>query len=117
MEIKHADGKKVDTDKLPDVDALLMEESKKLHTLFKQYNRQLFLVGEMKGKEGQATIQGCVFFHIMPETTPVDPREFRKASGIYWVRVDGYIRSMTNYQLGIGIIPPPIVEPYPEKES
>lgn len=116
MEIKHVTGTSVETDKLPDVDALLMEESKKLHTLFKQYNRQLFLVGEMRAKEEQPTIQGCVFFHVMPENpgnTPVDPEAFQKASGMYWGRVDGYIRAMSNHRLGIGVIPPPVVEPYP----
>lgn len=117
MEIKHCGGTSVETDKLPDVDALLMEESKKLHGLFKQYNRQLFLVGEMKAKEQMPSIRGCVFFHIMPESPEdpkkVDPEMYGKASGVYWGRVDGYIRGMTNHKLGIGVILPPQVQPYP----
>ena len=117
MEIKHCGGTTVETDKLPDVDAMLMEESKKLHETFKKYNRQLFLVGEMKAKEQQPSIQGCVFFHIMAEDPEdpkkVDPEIYRKSSSVYWGRVDGYIRGMTNHQLGIGVIPPPVVEPYP----
>jgi hypothetical protein len=116
MEIKHVNGKSVETDKLPDVDAILMEESQKLHAIFKKYNRQLFLVGEMKSREDSKTINGCVFFHVMPEDPegkPVDPQAYQKASGYYWGRVDGYVRSMTNHRLGIGVIPPPQVEPYP----
>jgi hypothetical protein len=31
MKIEHITGTSVETDKLPDVDALLMEESQKLH--------------------------------------------------------------------------------------
>ena len=31
MKIDHASGTSVETDKLPDVDAILMEESQKLH--------------------------------------------------------------------------------------
>jgi hypothetical protein len=117
MEIKHVNGGSVETDNLSDVDAQLMEECQKLHALFKKYNRQLFLVGDMKGKE-EAKFRGCVFFHIMAED-PEDPKkvdqeEYRKASGVYWGRVDGYIRGMTNHQLGIGVIPPPQVQPYPQ---
>ncbi len=116
MEIKHVNGEVVDTDKLSDVDAILMEESKKLHLLFQKYNRQLFLVGEMKGKE-EAKFRGSVFFHIMPlgpEGSTVDVEEYKKAAGIYWGRVDAQVRGMTNHQLGIGVIPPPQVQPWPE---
>lgn len=120
MEIKHVSGASVETDRLPDVDAILMEESQKLHALFKKYNRQLFLVGEMKSIEDRKAIQGCVFFHIMPEAedpTKIDPTEYRTRSGVYWGRVDGYIRGMTNHQLGIGVIPPPQVQPYPPEKQ
>lgn len=117
MEIKHVTGEVINTDNLSDVDALLMEESKKLHELFQKYNRQLFLVGEMKGAP-DAQHRNSVFFHIMP-LNPEDPKKvdqaaYREASGRYWGRVDGYIRGMTNHQLGIGVIPPPQVQPYPE---
>ena len=86
MKIKYVNGESVETDKLPDVDALLMEESQKLHALFKKYNRQLFLVGEMNSKRDSKLIHGCSFFHLMPED-PTDPEkvnneEYRRASGI-----------------------------------
>lgn len=116
MEIKHVDGTLIETDNLPDVDALLMEESQKLHALFQKYNRQLFLVGEMKGSP-EAVNRNAVFFHIMPlnpeDPKKVDPDVYRQSSGVFWGRVDGYIRGMTNHQLGIGVIPPPQVQPYP----
>jgi hypothetical protein len=117
MEITHANGKSVDTDKLPDVDALLMEGSKALHELFAKYNRQLFLIGEMKSTEDKSASNGCSFFHLCSKETSEDPEAMQKAVGAYYGRIDGYIRGMSNHSLGIGRIPPPVVEPYPEKES
>jgi hypothetical protein len=117
MEIKHVNGNTVDTDKLPDVDALLMEASKELHSLFAKYNRQLFLVGEMKSTEDNPTSNGCMFFHLGALGLEKDPESIQKAAGMYYGRIDGYIRSMSNHTLGIGRIPPPVVEPYPERES
>jgi hypothetical protein len=116
MEIKHVDGTSTNTDKLPDVDAELVEECQKLHALFKKYNRQLFLVGDVNKSEVTKQ-RGMVFFHIMPaiaEGEQLDREAYRQASSIYWGRVDMNIRGMTNYSLGIGVIPPPQVQPYPE---
>jgi len=114
MKIDHASGTSVETDTLPDVDALLMEESKKLHTLFAQYNRQLFLIGEMKPDEKTPSKNGCVFFHIGPLGMKDDPETFGKAVDMFYGRMDGFIRGMSNGNLGIGHIPPPQVKPYPE---
>ena len=74
MEITHIDGRTVNTDELADVDAILMEESAKLHKLFAKYNRQLTLVGEMKGgKDGRGS---CCFFHLgQPEDSPEKMQE------------------------------------------
>ncbi len=61
MKIKHVDGREVDTDTLSDVDSLLMEKSKELHELFAMYNRQLFLVGEMRGHPSNTLERGvCI---------------------------------------------------------
>ena len=114
MKIEHVTGTSVETNTLPDADATLMEESKKLHALFAQYNRQLFLVGEMKAAEGRTAHSGCVFFHIGAPEMKDSPKEFGQAMNLFYARTDGYIRSMSNGQLGIGRIPPPIVESYPE---
>jgi hypothetical protein len=114
MKIEHANGTSIDTDTLPDVDAILMEESRKLHALFAQYNRQLLLVGEMKAAEGRTAQSGCVFFHICSPSMQNSAEEFGKAMNMFYARTDGYIRSMSNGQLGIVRIPPPIVESYPE---
>ena len=117
MKLEHVNGKTVDTDKLPDVDAILMEASKELHALFAKYNRQLFLVGEMKSMEDKSAACGCSFFHLGAPGIEKDPEALQKAAGMYYGRIDGYIRGMSNHALGIGRIPPPQVEPYPEKES
>lgn len=112
MKLEHVTGTSVETDKLPDVDAELMEACKKIHELFFKYNRQLFLIGEMVGKEGRPAVEGCSWFHIGPLGIQEDKEAFQKALGAYYGRIDGYIRSMSNHQFGIGRIPPPVVEPY-----
>jgi folate-dependent tRNA-U54 methylase TrmFO/GidA len=112
MKIEHITGTSVETDKLPDVDALLMEESQKLHALFAKYNRQLFLLGEMIGMNGASAANGCMFHHIAA-TTADDDATRTKAFNMYFGRMDNYIRQMTNNQLGIGNIQPPQVKPYP----
>ena len=116
MKFKHVDGRTVDTDKLPDVDALLMEESKKLYEQFLKYNRQLFLVGEMKGEEDTTAINGCAFFNPGTSCLTKDPEAMQKTAGIYYGRIDRCIRGMSKNTLGIGRIPPPQVEPYPEQQ-
>lgn len=98
MEIKHLTGGVVDTDKLNDVDAILMEESAKLHKLFSQYNRQLFLIGEMKATKDTSTEEGCAFFHIdnkISEDTSVVAKAFNRFIG----RIDGFLRTFTRGQL------------------
>jgi hypothetical protein len=102
MEITHCDGTKVDTDKLGDVDALLMEESAKLHKLFAQYNRQLLLVGEMKGLENDSaniTGSGTSFIHIAPlvSTQEVQITQFNK----YISRIHSFIYAISRGSLGI----------------
>jgi len=112
MKVEHVTGATVDTDRLPDVDALLMEESKKLHEQFAKYNRQLFLVGEMKSTVDKPASGGCSFFHVGAKGIQDDKEKFKEAIGRYYGRIDGYIRAMSNHSLGIGRIPPPVVEPY-----
>ena len=87
MKVEYVNGKSVDTDKLPDVDALLLEGSKELHALFVKYNRQLFLVGEMKSMEDKTASNGCVFFHVGNMNIEENPEEFKKAIGMYYGRL------------------------------
>jgi len=114
MKIEHLTGTSVDTDSLPDVDALLMEESKKLHALFSQYNRQLLLIGEMKASKTRSHQEGCSFFHIMEKQEPPNAEELNAAINMFYARTDASIRTMSGGRLGIGRIPPPIVDTYPE---
>jgi hypothetical protein len=111
MKLEHTNGETVNTDNLPDVDALLMEASKALHEQFAKYNRQLLLVGEMKSTEDKSSSDGCVFFHVGEPGIEKNPEVFNKAIGRYYERINGYVRMMSNHSLGIGRIPPPIVEP------
>ena len=96
----HNDGTVVDTDKLNDVDALLLEECKKLHLLFVQYNRQLFLVGDMKnGISPETNKNGTIFFHVCPPTQSSE--EISKNWHTYYWRINGFLDKITNGQLYI----------------
>lgn len=100
MKITHVDGVTVDTDTLSDIDALLMEESKKLHELYAKYNRQLFLVGEMKNHPDSTAKQGGVFFHVADESSP-EPVIVDAWNSFYW-RLNCFIEKMSNGHLFIG---------------
>jgi hypothetical protein len=107
MEINHLNGESVDTDKLGDVDAILMEESYKLHTLFAKYNRQLFLIGEMNATKDTSSEEGCAFFHVdnkVSDDISVVAKTFNKFVG----RIDRFLRTFTRGQLFISqnIVPP-----------
>lgn len=105
MEITHNSGDTVNTDKLSDVDALLMEESKKLYDLFHKYNRQLLLLGEMKSSEITTKEQGCSFFHVMPKTAT--PDEINKGFHMYFWRLDGFLRMISQGKMFIARPPAP----------
>lgn len=104
MEINYVNGGSVNTDKLNDVDAILMEESAKLHKLFAQYNRQLVLVGEMKSTEDTSAEDGCSFFHV--GKTNDDEQTIRKGVNRFMKRIDGFIRTFTQGNLFIVQTPP-----------
>lgn len=110
MKIDHISGTSVETNNLPDADAILMEESKKLHELFIKYNRQVILVGEMMAKEGLSSTNGCVFYHVGNSELRKTPELFQAAVNSFYGRLDGFVRSLTRNTLGIGHIPPPQVK-------
>jgi hypothetical protein len=99
MEINHVNGGNVNTDKLNDVDSLLMEESAKLHKLFAQYNKQLALFGEMKATVDTSAEDGCSFFHIGKQED--DEQILQKNFNRFIRRIDGFIRTLTQGQLYI----------------
>ncbi len=102
MKITHADGVIVDTDKLCDVDALLLEESAKLHKLFAKYNRQLLLLGEMKGSdEFNMNKSGTSFFHIMDPNVTVTPEVRDEKYNKYISRIHGFVQTISQGYLGI----------------
>lgn len=116
MEINHVGGGAVETDKLNDVDALLMEESAKLHKLFAQYNRQLFLIGEMKATKDTSAEDGCAFFHVdnkVHDDTSVVAKTFNR----FIARIDGFLRTFTRGQLFVAQNNFPKLPPPPGSES
>lgn len=107
MEIRHLDGSTTNTNELADIDALLMEESKKLHELFAKYNRPMVLIGEMKPFTN--TRGGCVFFHFATEDSTLEQQQENFDKCIR--NVDGFIRSITQNKLCITAIHPPSSPP------
>ncbi len=105
MQLNHVNGQSVETNDLNDLDAHLMEESSKLHKLFKKYNRQLMLIGEMQAVKDQSTERGCTFFHISSDTcTPEKAYEnFMRVIG----RMDQSLQTMTKGQMFIAALQPP----------
>ena len=105
MKITHVEGDIVETNNLPDVDAILMEESQKLFSLFKKYDRQLFLIGEMQGSEKQHPDRGCCFFHVMmfdsQDRPKIDEEKYKIKWNSYWSRINKYIQTMTGSLLSI----------------
>ena len=99
MKITHVDGEEINTDKFADVDAMLMEKSKELYELFRTYDRQLLLVGEMKGSENTSSLNGCVFFHVAKIDS--SPEELKNAYRKFWWRSNGYIHGMSGGNLYI----------------
>ena len=51
MIIKHIDGTEVDTDKLPDIDAQILEKTEELRKLCESANRIFLLQIDTKGKQ------------------------------------------------------------------
>jgi len=103
MKIEHVDGRVVDTTNMTDIDALLLEESKKLQELYAKYNRQLFLAGEVKATPESPARSGVVFFHV---GNP-DDKELGKAWNTYFWRLNAFIMQMSNGNLFIGHTNPP----------
>ena len=110
MKIEHVTGTSIDTDTLPDVDAILMEKSKELHDLFAKYNRQLFLTGEMKATQNNTSRSGCVFYHMGSPELKNNPEELNIAIHTFFARLDGHIRGVSAGGLGIGPTQPPQVD-------
>jgi len=99
MEITHINGKKIDTNALPDVDAILIEENKKLHELYAKYNRQLILLGDVKGSLEQVTTRGCAFFHIGDPSIINDTTKYGEAYSSIISKIDWFLRSISRDNL------------------
>lgn len=99
MEITHVDGVTVNTNDLADVDALLMEESAKLHKLFAKYNRQLTLIGEMRGSVNSG---GCSFFHL--GSSEDSPETMQQNFGKYMGRLDWFVQTFSHGNYAIARI-------------
>ncbi len=104
MEVNHTNGSSVKTEELNDLDSQLMEESVKLHALFRQYKRQLLIVGEMKATKENTSEEGCAFYHVN-SITETDEKKLQENFSRFIGRLDGFLRSMTSDKLYITSLP------------
>ena len=104
MKIVHTDGSETDTDKLTDVDSLLMEESKKLFDLYKKYQRQVCIIGEVR------EYTGCSFYNIVAKKDEIENKETpdisRKASARFYYSIDKFVRQISKNTMCLTNIPP-----------
>jgi len=71
MKITHKNGEVTDTDKLSDIDAMLIEKAKEIRDISKQSNRQLFLLTECTRNVG-------VFWNLSGETSDEEMKNLHK---------------------------------------
>ncbi len=102
MKIKHTDNTITDTDKLNDLDSLLLEEIAKIHELFAKHKRQVMIVAEIHRNSAKNDYDGCSFFHIANEKNDEYPKLCDKFLG----RIDRFLKSFSNNQLFIAHINP-----------
>jgi hypothetical protein len=96
MIIKHVNGGETDSHVLGDADAELLEASQNLFEIYKKYNRQLFLYGEINSKVSNAT----QFFHVCDPNSP--PEEINLRMNRFISAVDNGINLITRGKLRIG---------------
>ena len=95
MKITHIDGKVVDTDKLPDVDAAILEKVEELRTLCQTANRLLYLVIDTNGSQKMTT-----FWNFKSdEDTSQEKMNF--GFGQTMRATHSFIQHVTNDNLGI----------------
>lgn len=101
MKIDFTDGHCIDTDKLPDADALLLEETNKLRQLYEKYNRQLYLVAEIRAHANYNMDPGICFYNFGPDSLKDDHQKLRIEIARCMARLNNCIRFTTNETLHI----------------
>ena len=101
MIIEHVNNTSVDTDKLSDVDSLLLEKTSELQKLYAQYNRQVLIVGEVKSHPDTSSENGGCFFHIAELTDPLETKTKKYYS--YWKRLNGFLLNLSDGKVFVGV--------------
>lgn len=92
----------IDTDKLSDVDALLLEECKKLQELFIKYNRQLYISGEIKADESHTAKEGVNFIHVFHGEH--SDEEKRRLFIEFYQRLHWGLSNQSNGEIGLQVL-------------
>jgi len=103
MKINHSPGSKVettDTNKLPDIDALILEKSEELKQLCSDSRRQCLVIVDAKGAEDGSSYS---FWNLQMQNG--DPRnnedDLKYAADNLLICVDKFVKSMTGGQVGL----------------
>jgi len=98
MKISHYDGSVSDTDKMNDVDALLVEKMKELHELHVKYGKQVVILSASGGKYGSC------HFHMIDEDKK-HTEEAKNAFDSFMNRLDWFVLTFTGKRFSIAPMP------------
>jgi len=99
MIIEHIAGKKTDTDKLSDVQAMIMEKCEELRTLCCNENRQLVILVDAKGREDGIPL---TFWNFKTKDYNVDDVEVtNKAYNTLIHMIHLFLMTISNKELGV----------------
>lgn len=94
MIIKHTDGVEIDTDKLPDIDAQILEKTEELRKLCESTNRLLLLHVDVRGNK-----QMTVYWNF--KNGPVNDETMKENFSVISRTTHNYFMRVTNNQLGL----------------
>ena len=94
MIITHTDGVEVDTDKLPDIDAQILEKTEELRKLCESTNRLFLLHVDVRGNK-----QMTVFWNY--KNGPVNEETMKENFTVICGAAHTYFMRTTNNQLGL----------------
>jgi hypothetical protein len=100
MKITHTDGKVTETDKLPDVDAMILEKSEEFRNLCLDTKRQFVLLVDYKGGENGKSLS---FWNLkMKDTDTENPESMNKAYNNFFDIINNFISGFTKGYLFLG---------------
>lgn len=87
MEITHTTGEKINTDTLPDVEAMIMEKSEELRKLCADNHRHLLLIVDAKGTKSRMT-----HFWSMKTKEEMTAKEYSESYNVFFDSINNFVK-------------------------